>query len=180
MEINSIELIEPISNSTLGFYIDFEAIGLNNNPDYEKDSVLYYYFDEETNEVKSNYSFNQKLLHKESTEIGISYYEYLFEMNLDFDDVKEYYLRNNPDIGYARIPIYFILNNGEISSLPTHNYLKARKAMFIELSWVSGIGYGVSDGNFEMMVCNTYSKFINPSSKFLYQNVFFKLEINMN
>jgi hypothetical protein len=181
LEIDSIELIEPISNSTLGFYIDFE-MGLNKNPDYEKESVLYYYFDEETNEVKSNYSFNQKLLHKENTEIGISYYEYLFEMNLDFDECKEYYLRNNPDIGRARIPIYFILNNGEISSLPTHNYLNARrKARFIELSWAPGmIGYGMSASYFEMMVCNMDSKFINPSSKFLYQNVFFKFKINMN
>ena len=180
LEIDSIELIEPISNNTLGFYIDFEAIGLNNNPDYEKDSVLYYYFDKETHDVISNYSFNQKLLHKENTEIGISYYEYLFEMNLDFDNVKEYYLRNNPDIGHARIPIYFILSNGEISSLPTHNYLKKRKATHIELSWGSGIGYGISDGDFKMMVCNVDSKFINPSSDNLYQNVLFKFKINMN
>ena len=55
-------------------------------------------------------------------------------MNLNFDDVKEYYLRNNADIGYVRIPIYFILSNGEVSSLPTHNYLKNRKAMYMELS----------------------------------------------
>ena len=54
LEIDSIELIEPISNNTLGFYFDFEAIGLNNNPDYEKDSVLYYYFDKETHDVISN------------------------------------------------------------------------------------------------------------------------------
>ena len=101
-------------------------------------------------------------------------------MNLDFDVVKEYYLRNNADIGYARIPIYFILSNGEISSLPTHNYLKSRKAMHMELSWGSGIGYGISDGDFKMMVCNVDSKFINPSSDNLYQNVLFKFKIKMN
>ena len=101
-------------------------------------------------------------------------------MNLNFDDVKEYYLRNNADIGYVRIPIYFILSNGEVSSLPTHNYLKNRKAMYMELSWVSVIGYGISDGYFKMMVCNVDSKFINPSSYNLYQNVLFKFKINMN
>lgn len=31
-----------------------------------------------------------------------------------------------------------------------------------------------------MMVCNVDSKFINPSSDNLYQNVLFKFKINMN
>lgn len=180
MEINSIELIEPLSYDTVGFYIDFEAIGLNDKPNYQKDSVLYYYFDDETNNIKSNASFNEKLIYKKNIELGISYYEYSFELNLDFNKIKEFYLRNNQDIGHARIPICFILSNGEVSSLPTHNYLNARKARHIELSWVSGNGYGVSEGNFDTTVCNMKSKFVDPSSEYLYQNVLYKFIINMD
>ena len=181
LEINTIELIEPICENTIGFYIDFEAVGLNGGANYNKDSVLYFYFDNTTNEVISNFTFNQKLIHKKNLEFGISYYEYLFEMNLDFEKIKEYYLRSNQDIGYARIPIYFILSNGEISSLPTHNYFKSRKARYIELSWGSGMSYGEpSLVPFNMFVCNMESKYINPSSDYLYQNVLFNFAINMD
>ena len=149
---------------------------------HKKENNYYFYKDNSLFCILKNYRTNDEIkdILEICNEIGISYYEYLFEMNLDFDDVKEYYLRNNADIGYARIPIYFILSNGEISSLPTHNYLKSRQAMHMELSWSSGIGYGISDGDFKMMVCNVDSKFINPSSDNLYQNVLFKFKINMN
>ncbi len=180
-EINTIELVEPISENTIGFYIDFEAIGIT-DANYNKDSVLYYYFDNMTNDTKSNFTFNQKLIHKKNIEFGISYYECFFEMNLDFEKIKEYYLRSHQDIGYAQIPIYFILSNGKISSLPTHNYFSSRKSRYFDLYWKSGIiGYGTSSIEpFEMSVCNIESKFIDPSSNNLYQNVLFKFKINID
>ena len=43
-----------------------------------------------------------------------------------------------------------------------------------------GREYGISDGDFKMMVCNVDSKFIKTSSYNLYQNILFKFKINMN
>ena len=180
-KINKLELLEPISDSVVGFYIDFEAKGEKEEINYNKDSVLYYYFDDQTNETVSNFTGNEKKIRKMDNDIGISYYELEIILDLNFDEIKEYYLRNNIDDGYARIPIYYLLSNGEKSSLPTHHYFGTRCARFIELSWGSGNSYGVSDDDgFYQYVCNIKSEYIEPKSKYLYQNVLFCFDINMN
>ena len=174
-----IDLEEPVSDTVRGFYIDFSSSSNTNvNLDLNKDSAIYYYLNDEGEEV-SNYQFSISKEKLKNEKLGVSYYDYLFEFEYDFDKIKEYYLLENEDKGYAFIPILYIYDDMTVSPFAPHNYLSTRFAGFISVNWDldSARSIGVQNGREEETLATIESKYIEPSSPYKYQNILLRWKI---
>lgn len=179
-EINRIDLVQPLSLSTIGFCIDFAKntrTDHNYTPNLNSDSVVYCYF-EKGGKLVSNINVSFTKTKSFSEELNITYYEYLYSFKYDFDKMKDFYLSKNEDKNEAEIPIWYIYEDMSFSEFAPHNYLGGRGVYYLSLDWKNGrnMGFHSHSGleHYLTIVDNVY----DPSYPYKYQTVLIKIDID--